>query len=728
MRPTASARAGTLINGQYRSRRIRFSTIAAAGSLLALLGANLKSSPYPAAPVIPVTDTYSTGMRVSDPYRWLEDDKNPRVQTWADAQSVLAQRFLKAQPRATQDAVRIAALARTSTTRFGLTVANGRWFYQRLTPPQPQPDLVMREGLSGSERVLYDPVKAAGGKTAAAIEAVFVAPDGAKVAFTTQEGGAEEETLHVVDVPSGKMLSDTLPHAGGGTSPSALAWDAGDGGFLYTRWPKDVAAAQAHFNIALYHHTLGRDPTSDTYVFGRGLWRSAEYNLVSSRDGTAVAAFVEPGDGLNYAVYERNGTGAFAKVSDESTGIKDGAFIGHRLLLRSSAHNPRYEIIAVDPGQTFAQGTVLVPASSLVIDAVLPSGGNILTKEVSGGESLVRAFTRDGKVLPNISLPQHISVNGLAGDESASDAVVSYTSYDTPTRWMQLIRSNSGYAVRPTGIETKTSGDYSHLRVTRAFVASLDGKAKIPLTIVSLPNIKRDGSAPTVMTAYGSYGIISEPRFLGTWLNWLEHGGVWAQANIRGGGEYGESWHRAAWHENVTKRADDLATCAAWLSSHRYGNHRHLGIFGGSAGGYLMGMALTRNPTLYRAVNSSVGIYDALRTELSPNGYFNIPEFGTVKDLAQFRWMYEASPYHHVRRGVAYPAVLMQTGANDPRVEPMQSRKMVARLQADSSSGYPVLLIQKSGQGHGIGSSFGQRVAAQIETQVFFSSQLGVSR
>ncbi|MBC5829772.1 MAG: S9 family peptidase [Candidatus Eremiobacteraeota bacterium] len=293
---------------------------------------------------------------------------------------------------------------------------------------------------------------------------------------------------------------------------------------------------------------------------------------------------------------------------------------------------------------------------------------------------------------------------------------------------MQLITGTSGYDVRPTGIETKTSGDYSHLQVTRTFVASLDGTAKIPLTIVSLPNIKHDGSAPTVMTAYGSYGIISEPRFLGTWLNWLERGGVWAQANIRGGGEYGEDWHRAAWHENVTKRSDDLTACAAWLSSHGYGNRRHLGIVGGSAGGYLMGMALTRNPALYRAVNSSVGIYDALRTELSPNGYFNIPEFGTVKDPAQFRWMYAASPYHHVRRGIAYPAVLMQTGANDPRVEPMQSRKMVARLQADSSSGYPVLLIQKSGQGHGIGSSFGQRVAAQIETQVFFSSQLGVSR
>ncbi|MBC5829771.1 MAG: hypothetical protein GIW98_06210 [Candidatus Eremiobacteraeota bacterium] len=303
-----------------------------------------------------MTDTYSTGMRVTDPYRWLEDDKNPRVQAWADTQSALAQRFLKAQPGAAQEAARIARLARTSTTRSGLIIANGRWFYERLTPPQAQPELVVREGLSATERVLYDPVRAARGKTPAAIEAVFVAPDGAKVAFTTQQGGAEEETLHVIDVASSKMLADTLPHAGGGTSPSALAWDSGDGGFLYTRWPQGVAPAQAHFNIALYHHTLGSDPASDTYVFGRGLWRSAEYNLVTSRDGTAIAAFVEPGDGLNYAVYERNGTGAFAKVSDESTGIKDGAFIGHRLLLRSSAHNPRYEIIAVDPGQTFAQG------------------------------------------------------------------------------------------------------------------------------------------------------------------------------------------------------------------------------------------------------------------------------------------------------------------------------------------------------------------------------------
>ncbi|MDQ6826528.1 MAG: prolyl oligopeptidase family serine peptidase, partial [Candidatus Eremiobacteraeota bacterium] len=623
---------------------------------------------------------------------------------------------------------RIGTLARTSTTRFDLTIANGRWFYQRLTPPQPQPELIVRDGLAGTERVLYDPVASAGRKTPAAIEAVFVAPDGAKVAFTTQEGGAEEETLHVVDVASGKMLTDTLAHAGGGTSPSALAWDPGDGGFLYTRWPNNVAPSEAHFNIAIYHHTLGSDPASDGYVFGRGLWRSAEYNLITSSDSSQVAAFVEPGDGLNYAVYLRSGAGEFKKIANESTGIKDGAFIGHRLLLRTSVHSSRYEVVAVDSGKTFAEGTVVVPASDVVIDAVLSAGGNIITKDISGGESSVRAFKGDGSPFPHIALPEHLSVNGLAGDEKSSEVIVSYASYDTPTRWVQLQGGTASYVVHPTVIETKTPGDYSRVIVSRVFVPSLDGRVKIPLSIVSLPNIRRDGSAPTVMTAYGSYGIISEPRFLGTWLNWLEHGGVWAQANIRGGGEYGEEWHRAAWHENVTKRADDVAACAMWLSAHGYGNRRHLGILGGSAGGYLMGMALTRNPTLYRAVNSSVGIYDALRTELSPNGYFNIPEFGTVKDSAQFRWMYKASPYHHVQHGVAYPAVLMQTGSNDPRVEPMQSRKMVARLQADSTSGYPSLLIQKSGQGHGIGSSFGQRVAGQIETQVFFVSQLGELR
>jgi prolyl oligopeptidase len=230
--------------------------------------------------------------------------------------------------------------------------------------------------------------------------------------------------------------------------------------------------------------------------------------------------------------------------------------------------------------------------------------------------------------------------------------------------------------------------------------------------------------SPTIMTAYGSYGIVSSPFFIGPLLAWLERGGVIAQAMVRGGGEYGEAWHQAAVHATVYKRADDLAACAQWLGRNGYGDAQHMGIFGGSAGGYLMGLALTRNPSIYRAVVSEVGFYSELRVVLTPNGAFNIPEFGDPRDPKQFPWVYAYSPYYHVKKGVAYPGILMETGENDPRVAPRESRKMTAMLQAASTSGYPVLLWQKSGQGHGIGDSFDQQVDERTQLLTFFESQL----
>jgi len=255
-------------------------------------------------------------------------------------------------------------------------------------------------------------------------------------------------------------------------------------------------------------------------------------------------------------------------------------------------------------------------------------------------------------------------------------------------------------------------------------VPSLDGNVRIPLEIVHARTIKRNGSAPTILTAYGAYGSISTPDFDPAALAWFERGGVFAQAMIRGGGEYGDAWHQAARLATKTVSSDDVAACAMWLARHGYGDKHHLGILGGSAGGFLMGLALTRNPGLYRAVNSYVGFYDLLRVELTPNGAYNTPEFGTVKDPAQFAWMLKQSPYHNVHRGTAYPAVLMTTGENDPRVAPYNSRKMIAALQADSASPNPILLIQQSGQGHGIGNSFEQEVETATERYAFFASQL----
>ncbi len=691
-------------------------------SLTALLGATPAGlPPYPPTAKIPVTD-HLFGRTYVDDYRWLEDDGAPRVKAWAARQRAYAVGYLRTPPSYAALRARIRRLAATSTARFGLQIDAERLVYERTTPPQAQPALVSRDGLAGRERVLYDPLAAAHGAAPEAIESVFPAPDGTKVAFTTQAGGSEEETMHVVDAATGLARSDTIPHAGGGVSPSALVWDRGGRGFLYARWPRDVPAGEQHFNIALYHHALGSDSASDSYVFGHGQSRVAEYVLLRSRDGSRTAALIEPGDLGDYAVWVREGAGPFRQAATVADHVKSATFFGNTLLLRTSKVHPTYDVLALDPGARYAAARTFIAAGPQPLEDLYIADGSLYATYSDGGESLVRRFEATGKELGAIALPPHVAVSAVAGDPEHGPIVIDYSSYDTPGRWLRYEPARN--SVTATGIETKTPADYSTLVVQRVFVVSSDGKARIPLSIIHLPGIKNDGSAPTILYAYGGYGIITAPHFVGTQLAWLERGGVLADANVRGGGEYGEAWHQAALHATKTKSADDLASCARWLELHGYGDRQHFGILGGSDGGFLMGLAITRNPRLYRAVVGEVGIYDIARWQLSPNGASNIPEFGDARKAADFAYISRQSPYQNVRDGVAYPAMLMTTGENDPRVSPMNSRKMTARLQAASSSRNPVLLIQNTGEGHGIGNSFEQRIDAAADVMTFFASRL----
>ena len=679
---------------------------------------------YPPAPAHPASDSYF-GTTVVDPYRSLENANDPQTRAWATAESDLARRFIHAQPAYAPIRARVEALAKASPSRSRLAIANGRWVYLRRTPPAPQAVLVARSGEGGAERVLYDPAASATGAPPA-IGSVYLSPDGARVAFTTQQGGSEDETLHVVDVASGSMMADTLPHAGGGTTPVALAWDGDGKGFTHTELPRNADGTYATNAIVLVHHVLGTDPASDTYVFGRGLSPKSEYHLVASRDGSALAALVADGDGVAASVYVRRGRGEFVQVATSAAGIGNSAsapvaFVGNVLAVVAKGKAPRGVVIGIGPGQTVDTGTTLVPAGDLVIDDVVALPGGFAAVDVNGGDSGMRVFGADGTLRATVPVPEVSTIDTVAADSNGGDVIVGYEGYTAPQRWYRYDAARNTLAV--TSIGETAPGGFAQVHVRRVLVPSLDGAVKIPLEVVSGSNAS-GARTPTILGAYGAYGTITRPRYNATSLAWLERGGAIASAMIRGGGEYGAQWHDAARLATKTVSADDLAACAKWLGANGYGDSRHLGIAGGSAGGFLMGLALTRNPELYRAVVSSVGIYDLLRVELTPNGAFNTPEFGTVTDPAQFAWMLKQSPYHNVHRGTAYPAVLMTTGENDPRVDPANSRKMIAELQADSVSDYPILLLQKSGEGHGIGNSFQQTVDAAAERLAFFWSQL----
>jgi prolyl oligopeptidase len=698
----------------------------AGAALVGCIAAAPATLAYPPTPVHTVVDHYF-GTAVSDPYRWLENGSAPAVKAWARRQSMLAISYLRSRPAYPAYAKRVAALSRTSTARFALRIAGGHYIYLRHTPPQPQPALVVRDGLHGAERVLFDPQRVAGAGAPPAIESIYASFDGSKVAFTTQQGGREEETLHVVDTATGTLLPDVIPHAGGGFAPVALVWDADGSGFLHTRWPQKSDGTYADSHIELWHHTLGTAASDDTYVFGRGLSGRAEYSgLLGSRDGKYQAAVVTDGDGVFASVYERAAGGTFTQVASPADGIgssddAQSTFLGDRLLVVSSRGGGRGAVVAIDPGGTFASGTTLVPAGPRVVEDVVAAKDGFLTLGNDGGDSVVTYVAGSGGSV-TVPLPAQSTLTAAATDKDSGDIVLGYVGYGTTNRWFSY--DPAANALAPTGIAETAPGDYSQLVVRRAFVPSLDGRVKVPLEIVSLRGAKTDGTAPTILYAYGAYGEVTRPFFAGSILAFLERGGVFAQAMIRGGGEYGEPWHLAAKLQTKTKSADDVAAAAAWLGTHGYGNARHLGIWGGSAGGFLMGLALTRNPELYRAVVSEVGFYDLLREERTPNGAYNTPEFGTVTDPKQFAWMLKQSPYQNVVKGRAYPAILMTTGENDPRVDPYNSRKMIARLQAATSSSAPILLWQRAGQGHGIGNSFEQQVDQTTAVLTFFDSQL----
>jgi prolyl oligopeptidase len=698
-------------------RRVLFGLILVA---VAMAPVQAAAPTPPATPTVNASTTY-WGVNVDDPYRWLEGD-TPSVAHWLDAQNEYAAQVFAGFAHADAINARLRQLAITGPQQSDPKIATGTLFYLRETPPQAQPVLVAQDWPAGSVRVLVD-LNPAGGLES--IEGYWPAPDGLHVAYATQDAGAERTTMRVVTT-SGTVLPDTLPWVGGGTSTDALAWDSDGRGFVYTRMPKPMSpqAAVSWFGSSLYHHVLGTPASSDTPSLGQGFSPVAEWNAMNSADGRIVA-LVHFGDGSYNSVYEQT-AGAWHKLVDASAGVLVGddettvttaAFVGDRLYVIETAGAPKGRIVSIGAGTS----RTVVPESDWAIRAIAAVRGGFLTTEVNGPDWRVRHFSADGTFIRTVGLPARgVAIGGIATDAGSDAALIAYSGWVIPDRWVRYDLKSGAltqlYALKPPA-------DYSDVEFTVLYATSKDG-SRVPVTVIHKRGMSAASNAPGILTAYGGYGLSQRPTFIGSVLFWVERGGVFADANIRGGGEYGETWHLDGRLTKKQNDYDDFAACARALLDSGWVAPGRLGIVGGSNGGLLMGAALVQHPELYRAVVSFAGDYDMLRVEDSPNGRFNITEFGTVKDQDQFNALYAYSPYYNVRNGTAYPAVLMIAGSNDPRVPPWQSRKMVARLQASTASAQPVLLITHSQAGHGIGASFSQRLGNRSAEYIFFANEL----
>lgn len=706
----------------------RFALVGIAAAIATLAGLEARAQPmqYPATPKQPVTDTYH-GVTVTDDYRWLEDAADPAVKAWSAQETKLTHRVLDAVPERAALAQRFKELLGSAPVRYFEMYRRGDFFAMKLQPPRNQPYLVVMKSAGDvkSERVLVDPNRLDPNGTTA-IDFYVPSLDGRYVAVAASENGSEEGPARVFDVRTGKQLPDVVPRVQYPTGGGSVEWDAKGTGFYYTRYPQgdERPRADANFYQQVYFHKLGTPPSADRYVIGKEFPRIAETALAATQDGKYLLASVANGDGGEFSFYLRDPAGKWTRFAADEDHVRHVELgVDGRLYALSLKDAPRGRILAMPLAHPdLAMATVVVPEGDATIEAMRPARTRLYVTYMVGGPSEVRAFDLAGKALATLPTePVSTVIVGarLAGD----DILVASQSYLNAPAWYRY-SPRGGKLVR-TALAGRSKVSFADAEVVREMATSKDG-TKIPVNILMKKGTKRDGSNPTILYGYGGYGVSERPYFSMASRVWLDHGGIFVDANLRGGGEFGEAWHLAG---NLTHKQnvfDDMIACAEHLIARGYTRPEKLAALGGSNGGLLMGAILTQRPDLFRAVVSEVGIYDMLRVELTPNGAFNVTEFGTVKDPEQFKALYAYSPYHRVKDGTAYPAVLLTAGEHDGRVDPYNSRKMAARLQAATASNRPILLRMSADTGHGIGTGLGERVEEYADIYAFLMSQLGM--
>jgi len=675
----------------------------------------------------PVTNNYH-GVEIIDDYQWLENPAAPQVREWTARQNERTRAYYSHLFYRDSLAEKLTKLRSEESARyFGLQEKRGRLFALRFKPPAQQPVLIRLDSLDSlaQARVIFDPNRYNTNGTTA-MDWYVPSADGKFVAISLSQGGSEQGTLHFFEVDTGNKLTDEIPRVQYPTGGGSAAWTADGSGVFYTRYPHEGERPEGDLNFyqQVWFHRLGSSG-EDKYEIGKDFPRIAEIALDASKDGQWTLATVANGDGGDFAHYLRNTSGKWRQLTKFEDGIKHAMFgRDNELYLLSLKDAPKGKILRLNPSSPeLAKATIVAPEQIGVVQEFAPSDEGIYVAYLQGGPSDLVYFPH-GSLRPRAIRILPTSNAGGLQSWKKNELVFGNTSYLKPFAWFTCESART--EPRRTALYMTSPVDFSDIEVLREFATSKDG-TKVPLNILRKKGLKMDGKNPTLLYGYGGYGISLSPGFDSTRRVWFDAGGVFVIANLRGGGEYGEAWHKAG---NLIRKQnvfDDFIAAAEHLIQQGYTSPSKLAVQGGSNGGLLMGAFLTQRPGLARAVVSQVGIYDMLRIELDPNGQFNVTEFGTVKNSEQFTALHAYSPYHHVRDGVKYPAVLLTTGENDGRVNPAQSRKMAALLQAATGSRFPILFRSTASAGHGIGTSLKEKISEQADVLSFLFDQLGVN-
>jgi prolyl oligopeptidase len=701
--------------------------------------APLPPQKFPAPPIASRADSEVLhGVTVADPYRWLEQQDSPEVQAILKAQAEFTRASLERLPGRRQLLERITELSQGTATVTDVKMAAGHVFYLKLSPGDRTPKLMTRDGVAGAERALLDPQRAGEGRQENSINWYQPAPDGRHVAYGMSAGGSEDASLYVAETASGRDLGIRLPRA---RFNSRLAWSQDGSAFFYARYPEGVAEATKRYDdIRVYRHVLGRGAQADELVFGRGVGGALGLPVqiyprllipVESKYAYAIATEGVKRELFVYQTLVRSlgeGKPQWQRIAEPADGITQFEAWSDDLYALTHKGAPRFRVLHASASKPeFASAKVIVPEDHGVWRSFVVAQDGLYLAEMLGGlDRLWRvSFSRwrlGEKKTEFLKIPFDVVISQMVADPRRPGVILRLQSWAEAPAIVSLDARTTNLS--NTGWQPKSPFDFSEIDEVRLNATSFDG-TEIPVSLVYRKSTMLSGDNPTLLTGYGSYGIPVTPTFDATRLAWLERGGILAFAHIRGGGEYGESWHKGGQKANKVNTIKDFIACAEFLIRYGFTSPKRLAIQGGSAGGIPMGGALTQRPDLFAAAIGRVPVTDMLRIETTPNGPPNIPEFGSTATPEGFNALLAMSPYHHVTDGTAYPGVLLTTGINDPRVDPWQAAKLAARLQAASTSGKPVLLRVDYAAGHGMGSSRQSRIDELADIYSFLFWQFG---
>jgi prolyl oligopeptidase len=665
-----------------------------------------------------ITETLH-GEPVADPYRWLEDGESEETRAWTAAQNARTEGYLAAIPGRESIRARLAELLQIGSIGVP-TPVRGRYLYLRREGGQDHPILYVRDGADGADRVALD-VNALDPGGGTALDWHYPSNDGRLLAYGLSTDGSEASVLHLLDLDTLAPLPDRIPD----TRAASVAWLPDGSAFYYTRYPAvgSVAEGDEHYHRAVWFHRIGDDPASDALVFEPA--EKEHWPGVSlSPDGRwMVISVSRTFDATDIYLQDREQAGPLLPVAKDLAAAFDALVAHGRLWVRTNLHSPTYGLYSADPEHPAIDdwSAVAAPHATAVLEGFALTARHVAMAYLECAASRLVLARHDGTRRRRVELPALGSVYGLGSEWDGEELFYGFSSYADPPsiHRIDLVSGNTGCWRRiEVGI------DPEQFEVKQVTCTSSDA-TPVSMFIVHPRGIALDGTNPTYLTGYGGFNISMTPAFSRSLIFWLERGGILAVPNLRGGGEYGESWHQGGMLERKQNTFDDCIAAAQWLVSAGYTSAERLAVAGGSNGGLLAGAMLTQRPDLFRAVVIQVPLLDMLRYHRFLIARLWIPEYGSADDPEQFRWLSAYSPYHRVRDGAAYPAVLLATAESDTRVDPMHARKMAARLQAATSSDRPVLLRLESKAGHGAGKPVSKLIEELSDVWGFVVHELG---